>query len=184
MEYPPRIRALMDRSKAAQGDALRVRARGETYEGVLMPHTSFSGEDILTLKLGNGYNIGIAAADVESVEVTARHAPHAVDRRLPPPSASKPTIAVLGLEPIDPSGNPTPADAAFAKELTEGLRSRAKAGTGEAIRQLIGLQARTARIVREGTEVEVPVEDVVPGDEVVVEIAPYDAGRGRIVRRR
>jgi translation initiation factor IF-1 len=23
-----------------------------------------------------------------------------------------------------------------------------------------------------------------PGDEVVVEIAPYDAGRGRIVRRR
>jgi Cu+-exporting ATPase len=48
------------------------------------------------------------------------------------------------------------------------LEARAKAGTGEAIRQLIGLQAKTARVVRGGTEVEVPVEDVVPGDIVLV----------------
>jgi Cu+-exporting ATPase len=45
---------------------------------------------------------------------------------------------------------------------------RAKAGTGEAIRKLIGMQARTARIIRDEVEVEVPVEDVVPGDLVVV----------------
>ena len=96
MEYPPRIRALLDKAKASQGDTLRVKARGETYEGVLMPHTSFSGEDILTLKLGSGYNIGIAAEDVESVEIAAKHAAHKVDRRLPPPAKAKPTIAVLG----------------------------------------------------------------------------------------
>ena len=48
------------------------------------------------------------------------------------------------------------------------LESKAKAGTGEAIRQLIGMQARTARVVRDGTEVEVPVEEVVPGDVVLV----------------
>ncbi len=96
MEYPPKIRALLEKAMASQGDGLRVRARGESYEGVLMPHTSFSGEDILTLKLGTGYNIGIAAEDVESVEVTARHAPHKVDRKLPSPSKAKPTIAVLG----------------------------------------------------------------------------------------
>ncbi len=96
MDYPPRIRTLLDQAKAGQGDVLRVKARGETYEGVLMPHTSFSGEDILTIKLGSGYNIGIAAEDIESVAVTAKHAPHTVDRKLPPPSASKPTVAVLG----------------------------------------------------------------------------------------
>lgn len=96
MDYPPRIRALLEKAKAAQGDALRVRARGENFEGVLMPHTSFSGEDILTIKLGSGYNIGIAVEDVESVEVTAKHAAHTVDRKLPPPSHTKPTIAVLG----------------------------------------------------------------------------------------
>jgi Cu+-exporting ATPase len=45
---------------------------------------------------------------------------------------------------------------------------RAKAGTGEAIRKLIGLQARTATLIRDGQEVEVPVEDVMPGDVVLV----------------
>ncbi|HWO94156.1 MAG TPA: cupredoxin domain-containing protein, partial [Dehalococcoidia bacterium] len=36
------------------------------------------------------------------------------------------------------------------------LEARAKAGTGEAIRKLIGLQARTARVVRDGREQEIP----------------------------
>jgi Cu+-exporting ATPase len=48
------------------------------------------------------------------------------------------------------------------------LEARAKAGTGEAIRALIGLQPHTARVVRDGEETEVPVEQVVAGDEVVV----------------
>jgi Cu+-exporting ATPase len=48
------------------------------------------------------------------------------------------------------------------------IEARAKAGTGEAIRTLIGLQARTARVVRDGQELEIPVDDVELGDEVVV----------------
>ncbi|HEY8914453.1 heavy metal translocating P-type ATPase [Lacisediminihabitans sp.] len=48
------------------------------------------------------------------------------------------------------------------------LESQAKAGTGEAIRTLIGLQPRTARIVRAGAETEIPVGDVVVGDIVVI----------------
>jgi len=49
------------------------------------------------------------------------------------------------------------------------LEVRAKAGTGEAIRKLLGLQAKTARVVREsGAEEEVPVADVLPGDVVAV----------------
>jgi Cu+-exporting ATPase len=48
------------------------------------------------------------------------------------------------------------------------LETRAKAGTGEAIRSLIGLQPRTARIIRDGGELEVPIEEVVLGDLVVV----------------
>ena len=51
------------------------------------------------------------------------------------------------------------------------LEARAKAGTGEAIRQLIGMQARTARVIRDGgAEAEVPVEDVVPGD--IIQVRP------------
>ena len=48
------------------------------------------------------------------------------------------------------------------------LEARARARTGDAIRGLMGLQARTARVLRDGQEREVPVEAVVPGDLVLV----------------
>ena len=58
------------------------------------------------------------------------------------------------------------------------IETRAKAGTGQAIRELLGLQARTARVLRNGEETEIPVEDVVVGDEVAIrpgEKIPVDA---------
>ncbi|MBW3570514.1 MAG: heavy metal translocating P-type ATPase [Gemmatimonadetes bacterium] len=48
------------------------------------------------------------------------------------------------------------------------LEVRAKAGTSAAIEKLLSLQARTARVRREGKELDVPVEEVVVGDLVVV----------------
>ena len=48
------------------------------------------------------------------------------------------------------------------------LEARAKAGTGEAIRKLIGLQPRTARLARDGIEADVPVQELVPGDVIAV----------------
>jgi Cu+-exporting ATPase len=48
------------------------------------------------------------------------------------------------------------------------LEARAKGQTSEAIRKLIGLQARAAHVVREGQEVELPVEQVQVGDELIV----------------
>src|SRR6266568_759468 len=41
------------------------------------------------------------------------------------------------------------------------IETRAKAGTGQAIRELLGLRARTARVVRGGAEAKVPVDAVV-----------------------
>ena len=48
------------------------------------------------------------------------------------------------------------------------LEARARGRASEAIRALIGLRPKTARVVRDGAEVDVPVEDVVPGDLVRV----------------
>jgi len=48
------------------------------------------------------------------------------------------------------------------------IEARAKAGTGEAIRKLIGLQPRTAYIVRDGAEAEVPIAEVLAGDVIAV----------------
>src|SRR5215207_7702562 len=48
------------------------------------------------------------------------------------------------------------------------LEARAKGRTNEAIKKLAGLQAKTARVVRGGEELDVPVEGVRVGDVVVV----------------
>ncbi len=48
------------------------------------------------------------------------------------------------------------------------LEARAKGHTSEAIKKLMGMQAKTARVVRDGVEKDIPVEEVVPGDLVIV----------------
>jgi len=48
------------------------------------------------------------------------------------------------------------------------LEAITKGKTSEAIRKLIGLQAKTARVIRDGKEIEIPVEEVQVKDLVVV----------------
>ncbi len=48
------------------------------------------------------------------------------------------------------------------------LEARAKGQTNDAIRKLIGLQAKTAHVMRNGQEIELPIEQVQVNDELVV----------------
>ena len=48
------------------------------------------------------------------------------------------------------------------------LEARAKGRTGEAIKRLLKLQVRSAWVLRDGEEVELAIEQVVPGDLVLV----------------
>jgi len=62
------------------------------------------------------------------------------------------------------------------------LEARARGQTSEAIKKLIGLQPRTALVVRDGREVEIPVDEVQVGDLILVragERVPVDG----IIRR-
>ena len=64
------------------------------------------------------------------------------------------------------------------------LEIKAKGRTSEAIKKLIGLQAKTARVLRDGKEIELPVEEVLVGDTVVIrpgEKIPVD---GEVIGRR
>ena len=59
------------------------------------------------------------------------------------------------------------------------LEARARGRTSEAIGKLMGLQARTARVWRDGSTVDIPVGDVAIGDLVLVrpgEKVPVDGG--------
>ncbi len=48
------------------------------------------------------------------------------------------------------------------------LEAKAKGQTSEAIKKLVGLQPKTARVRRDGKERDIPVEDVMKGDEILV----------------
>ncbi|MBI5750310.1 MAG: copper-translocating P-type ATPase [Nitrospinae bacterium] len=48
------------------------------------------------------------------------------------------------------------------------LEQRAKGRTSEAIKKLMGLKAKSAKVIRNGGEIEVSVEDLIVGDIVVV----------------
>jgi Cu+-exporting ATPase len=52
--------------------------------------------------------------------------------------------------------------------LGQALEMRAKSRSSAAIRKLLELQAKTARVIRDGREMDVPVEEVVVGDTVLV----------------
>ena len=48
------------------------------------------------------------------------------------------------------------------------LENRARGKTSEAIRKLIGLQAKTARVIRNNKEIDIPIQDVIIGDTILV----------------
>ncbi|TSC85447.1 MAG: Cu2+-exporting ATPase [Microgenomates group bacterium Gr01-1014_7] len=48
------------------------------------------------------------------------------------------------------------------------FEAKAKAGTSEAIKKLIGLQAKTAKVLRDGKEIDIPIDQVVIGDVIRV----------------
>ena len=71
--------------------------------------------------------------------------------------------------------------------LGQALELRAKGKTSEAVRRLLDLRAKTARVIRDGEERDIPVEDVRKGDHIRVrpgEKLPVDGviaeGRTRI----
>jgi Cu+-exporting ATPase len=64
------------------------------------------------------------------------------------------------------------------------LEVRAKGRTSEAIKKLMGLRAKTARIIRAGSELEVPVDEVQVGDLVLVRPGEKIAVDGVVVDGR
>ena len=52
--------------------------------------------------------------------------------------------------------------------LGQALELRAKGKTSEAVRRLLDLRAKTARVIRDGEEQDIPVEEVLKGDHIRV----------------
>jgi Cu+-exporting ATPase len=98
------------------------------------------------------------------------------------------TVA-LAFPSLFPEGTATPfydvtAVVTALVVLGQALEIRAKGQTSQAIRKLMGLQAKTAWVVRNGQEVEIPVEDVLVGDVVIVRPGDKIPVDGEIVEGR
>jgi Cu+-exporting ATPase len=61
------------------------------------------------------------------------------------------------------------------------LEARAKGRTSQAIKRLVGLQAKTARVERNGTTLEIPLDQVATGDIVIVRPGEKIAVDGEVV---
>jgi len=62
------------------------------------------------------------------------------------------------------------------------LETRSKQQTGEAIEKLLELQAKTAIVIRDGNEIEIPISEVVIGDTIIVKPGMKIPVDGKIVQ--
>ncbi len=58
--YSDKLLTLFKKERIEVGDTIELISRELTVKGELMPKTEVSAEDVIILKLDNGYNIGIA----------------------------------------------------------------------------------------------------------------------------
>ncbi len=114
------------------------------YSGKSMFSAAFRALSHRTLNMDVMYSMGVGSAYVASV------------------------LSTIGLLPEDYLFYETAVLLLAFLLLGRTLEAIAKGRTSEAIKKLMGLQAKTATVFRDGKEIEVPVEDVKVGDVVIV----------------
>ncbi len=95
MKYPGHVGELLEAAGADTGDVIEVRRGKEVLSGILMPHHDFSNPSILTLKLSNGYNIGVKIEKGAEVKVITKKEERARAAKTLPKDPSKKDIAVI-----------------------------------------------------------------------------------------
>ncbi len=78
------------------GDVITISNKDEKWEGTLLPHHAFSSEEILTIKLTNGYNAGVAVDKNTEITLVKKHQEMTKKAREIPFDPKKPTISVIG----------------------------------------------------------------------------------------
>ncbi len=79
------------------GDRIKIEDEERSYEGILMPHHRFSGEDIITIKLDNGYNIGYKIDEDTEVDlIQKREGIKTEKEKRVEVDESKPNISIIG----------------------------------------------------------------------------------------
>ena len=78
------------------GDIIKIIQKNKQYEGVLMPHHEFSGDDIITIKLKTGYNLGVAVDEHTKISLVQKQKIAEKQVKKIPYDQQKPTISIIG----------------------------------------------------------------------------------------
>ncbi|OGS42226.1 MAG: glutamyl-tRNA(Gln) amidotransferase subunit D [Euryarchaeota archaeon RBG_16_62_10] len=95
MEYSGSAGRLLESAGAEIGDIVEVQNGDERRSGILMPHHDFSGPDMLTLKLANGYNIGVRVSGETKVRAVSKKEPRGRSKPVLPRDPAKKDVAVI-----------------------------------------------------------------------------------------
>lgn len=68
MKYSKEVEEKLKEKGISIRDRITILKGGKTYEGILMPNTAMSNSKCITIKLENGYNVGIDYSGVEKIE--------------------------------------------------------------------------------------------------------------------
>ena len=90
------IEEKLKKANIQTGDKIKIESKKMKKEGILMPHHQFSNDDVITIKLDNGYNIGIAVDKDTKIILVEKH--KKVDKKVKeiPYDKNKPTVSVIG----------------------------------------------------------------------------------------
>lgn len=96
MGYPRKVQSLLKAAGVDIGDEVKVECAGKRYSGTVMPHHSFSDPRILTIKLENGYNLGLEVTSDMVLKKGKAMGRRVRPKREPELNAENPTISLLG----------------------------------------------------------------------------------------
>ncbi|MBC7081004.1 MAG: Glu-tRNA(Gln) amidotransferase subunit GatD [Thermoplasmatales archaeon] len=77
------------------GDLVEIRKGNNVYKGIVMPHHSFSGKNIMVIKLENGYNVGINIKNCE-IKLIEKSREKEIEKKEIFCREEKPEIAIIG----------------------------------------------------------------------------------------
>lgn len=90
--YSQKILSEFKKKNIDRGDRIRVVCGGSVFEGLLMPRPDFGDQDLIVLKLDNGYNTGLSADSLELIEKAPPRPLETVEKESP----KKGSTAILG----------------------------------------------------------------------------------------
>jgi len=96
MPQKKEIQDKLKKANAETGDKIKVESKNVKREGFLMPHHQFSDEDIITIKLDNGYNIGLKVDKDTKITLLDKHKKKVNKPKEIPFDKNKKNVSLIG----------------------------------------------------------------------------------------